>query len=516
EPPTRVTLDEEYDLMRGLTMEETPPVLAKVMGKRKPLVAMPEGRGPLYTPVLDALGIRRPIVKAPEEITFSMVKEHSLIIAGYDVEIGRMLLGRRPAPGDGVRLRVFKNPYNEREVIMLIHARDEKEVKAVARKLSHYGKYGELAFDNGKNTHKSAAETFRGVPVLRRDPSMALAPGAIPTLEEILPGLVKSRVIYVGEQHGGMAGHINQLMIIKALHETGEKVAVGMEMFQRPRQSAIDDYMAGRIDERVFLKNSGYFEHWRYDYNLYKPIIDYVKKEKIPLVALNIDGEITRKTAKQGLSALTDEEKERLPREMDFSNAKYRDDLREVFDMHRKRQTHDDFDYFLQAQILWDETMAESAHVFLAEHPGVKMVILAGNGHVAYKYGIPDRLHRRNQEPFTVIVQDQDPLEGVADYVLSTSSIEGVKAPRLGVGVEEKGGELHVVSVGENTPAGKAGLEKGDAISGMGDQEIHDLADLKFALFQLEMDSEVSIRIVRDGKEITKKLTLFDFARRHP
>ncbi|MCP4687795.1 MAG: M1 family metallopeptidase, partial [Desulfobacterales bacterium] len=47
EPPTRVTLDEEYDLMRGLTMEETPPVLAKVMGKRKPLVAMPEGRGPL-------------------------------------------------------------------------------------------------------------------------------------------------------------------------------------------------------------------------------------------------------------------------------------------------------------------------------------------------------------------------------------------------------------------------------------------------------------------------------------
>jgi uncharacterized iron-regulated protein len=84
-----------------------------------------------------------------------------------------------------------------------------------------------------------------------------------------------SRIIYVGEQHDQFAHHLNQLRVIKKLHEAGYKIAVGMEMFQVPYQKSLDDYMAGLISERRFLKESGYFSNWRFDYNLYKPIIDY-------------------------------------------------------------------------------------------------------------------------------------------------------------------------------------------------------------------------------------------------
>ncbi len=82
------------------------------------------------------------------------------------------------------------------------------------------------------------------------------------------------------------------------------------------------------------------------------------------------------------------------------------------------------------------------------------------------------------------------------------------------MGVEEKEGELLITSVGENTPAQKAGLEKGDKILNLADQEIHSLLDLKYTLFYLEMDSEASIRIMRGEEEITKELTLFHFSMR--
>ena len=52
------------------------------------------------------------------------------------------------------------------------------------------------------------------------------------------------------------------------------------------------------------------------------------------------------------------------------------------------------FDNFYQSQILWDETMAHSAADFLKEKPGYQLVVLAGEEHIMYDSGIPQRLKR--------------------------------------------------------------------------------------------------------------------------
>ncbi len=134
-----------------------------------------------------------------------------------------------------------------------------------------------------------------------------------------------------------------------------------MEMFQKPYQKTVDDYLAGRIDEGKFLNQTDYFNKWRYDYNLYKPIVDFLKEKNIPLVALNIDGDISRKTARKGIDSLSKNERKQLPDELDFSNELYRVDLHRVFDIHANETNLKDFNQFFQAQTLWDETMADSA-----------------------------------------------------------------------------------------------------------------------------------------------------------
>ncbi|PLX47585.1 MAG: hypothetical protein C0611_11185, partial [Desulfobacteraceae bacterium] len=392
----KVVMDENYALIRHLAPEETPTVLAGIMGKEKLIAVISSMKRSTYQPLIDALGVKTITYATPDNITFNQIEENSLLIAGYDNPVVKMLFGKQTVSEDGLHVKVYKNPYNTSERVALLHVADKQQAQAVQYKISHYGKYTELAFKDGRNTFKAIAESENGIKMLSRPTVRALKPDALATIDDIIPQLTVSRIIYVGEAHDQFAHHMNQLKVIKKIHDAGYKLAVGMEMFQKPYQQVVDDYLAGQIDEFSFLKKTEYFSRWRYDYNLYKPIIDYLKQQRIPLVALNIQGDLTRKVAREGMYDLSDKQKKQLPSNMNFSNETYRKDLSQVFVVHNKQEDLQDFNYFLQAQMLWDEGMAESAHRFLAKHPEHKMVILAGNGHVRHKYGIPDRLYRRN------------------------------------------------------------------------------------------------------------------------
>jgi aminopeptidase N len=187
-----------------------------------------------------------------------------------------------------------------------------------------------------------------------------------------------------------------------------------------------------------------------------------------------------------------------------------------VFRLHTDHMDFQDFNYFLQSQILWDEGMAESAHQFMAKNPEYKMVILTGNGHIRHRYGIPERLYRRNHEPFTVVVQDEEIEYGSADYVLMSTELKGRKSPLLGVIVEEKDQGLVVMGIRDNTPARKAGLRQGDIIIRFAGKPIRSLGDLKRTLFFSEMGSTLEIRLKRNDKPLVKEIELFDFERSSP
>jgi uncharacterized iron-regulated protein len=509
EMPYKAVIDENYTMMRHLAPEEIPPILAGIMGKQEVIVVVASGQRSRYQSIIDAFGVENMRYVTPDTLTFRDIKENSVLIAGFNHPTVNMLFGKQGVPKDGVRIKVYKNPYNVWERIALLHAKNKTEAQSAQRKIPHYGKYTELAFSGGRNTSKTTIQADNGIPVLSRPLPRVLTPHGLTTVDRMIPYLTASRIIYIGERHNRFAHHINQLQLIKKMHNAGYNLAVGMEMFQTPFQPVINDYLAGRIDERTFLEKTEYFSTWGYDYNFYKPIIDYLKQQNLPLVALNIYGEISRKVARDGIYSLSANEKKQLPDSMDFSNERYRKDLKEVFLLHKEQGGVRDFSCFLQAQILWDEVMAESARKFLTDHPEHKLVILAGNGHLRHNYGIPDRLYRRNHEPFSVVVQDEEIEDGIADYVLITENLEGETSPRLGVRVEEKDNSLEVMGVSPKSPAKKAGLQKGDVIQVLGGQPIKSLADLKLALFYSNLGHRLKIQILRAGNTLDQEIELF-------
>lgn len=69
-------------------------------------------------------------------------------------------------------------------------------------------------------------------------------------------------------------------------------------------------------------------------------------------------------------------------------------------------------------------------------------------------------------------------------------------------------GGVVILEVADNSPAKKAGLEKGDIIISLGDKDISSLAEFRYELYKHKINEEVTVKYIRDGKEKTTKVTL--------
>lgn len=333
-------------------------------------------------------------------------------------------------------------------------------------------------------------------------------------LETLIPALADSRVVLIGETHDRLEHHLVQLEILRGLHAIDPQIAIGMEAFQQPFQRHLDDYVAGKLSERELLRESEYYERWRFDFRLYAPILRFAREHELPLIALNLPVEITRKVGKEGIEALSDEERAEIPEEIDRSDAEYEGRLEEVFERHPRIEGRS-FERFLEVQLLWDEGMAERAAGFLESHPEYRFVILAGSGHIAYGSGIPRRLVRRiPASTAVVLVGWEGEFEpGLGDYLLLTQERDLPAAGRIGAFLDEDDGRLEVSSCTSGSACEKAGLKSGDQILALDGQPITSMADLKLVMWDKSPGDRIEMEIRRKRwlggpRQLTREIVL--------
>jgi len=494
--PEKIVMDEDYDIARQLSNKEFPPVIARLIGDEKIVAVSPIGKKELYSGVIEMLEERNAAHKEAGEIKDSDIKASSLVIMGNDNPLIERLYGKPETIDAGFSIIVRNNPWNQQKVAAIINGRTKEEIDTAFRKIFHYGEYSALAFDRGKNIYKRTDESGRGIAVNLFEQPMAVEVSALKTLNDVINSVSGKKIIYIGEHHDQFAHHNVQFQVIKGLYAKNKKVAIGMEMFQMPFQGILNGYIAGRISEKEFLKKSEYFKRWGFDYNLYKPILDFAREEKIPLVALNIRREIVAKVSKSGLDSLSEEEKKEMPRQMDFSDNEYRDRLTKVFKMHKNAKERN-FDFFYQSQVLWDETMSMSIDEFLKKNPDYQIVVLAGSGHIQYGSGIPKRVFRRNGYDYAVVLNDADIEKTIGDYIIFPGTLEGVTAPKLMVSLREEKGRVVIEGFSENSVSEKAGLKAGDMILSIDSELIDSVEDVRIHLFYKKKGETVKVKALR-------------------
>ncbi len=217
--------------------------------------------------------------------------------------------------------------------------------------------------------------------------------------QKILAQLQTANIIYLGETHDSESDHQQQLAIIQTLFKHKSKLAIGMEMFQRPAQPLLDRYLAAKITTAELRQQTEFDRRWGFKWEYYAPILEFAKAHRLPIIALNTPTEITRKVAREGWESLTPAELQYIPpiAEIDRSNAKYQQMILASYQQHAGivSISSKSFDRFYTAQLLWDETMAERVANFVKQNPDYQTIVLAGRSHIIYGYGIPDRVFRR-------------------------------------------------------------------------------------------------------------------------
>lgn len=332
------------------------------------------------------------------------------------------------------------------------------------------------------------------------DQTRVLDTRALTDMERLLDAIADRRVIFVGETHDRYEDHLTQLQVVDGLRRRGKDLAIGVEFFQQPYQAPIDAYLAGEIDEPEFLRRTQYFDRWRFDYRLYRPILRLAREHRIPVIALNLESELTRRVGEVGIDGLDAAERARLPAQLDRSDSAYRARIKAVFDQH-PGQDAKRFDRFMEVQLLWDEGMAERAARYLTDHPGKTLVILAGAGHIEYGQGIPGRLRRRAPvTAATLLNAGQRALDpAAADYLLFPGRVELPAAGMLGVMLEEQGdgqGAL-ILGFGNGSGAQAAGLKEGDRIVRIGDRPVTGYADIRIALLDRQPGQRLPVEARR-------------------
>lgn len=219
------------------------------------------------------------------------------------------------------------------------------------------------------------------------------------TGDQVLRAVQGARLVLVGEHHTTESHHRDQLRIIRFLKESDVALSIGMEMFRKDQQEALDRWVAGDISEAEFRPI--YLDNWNFPWELYRDIFVYARDNKIPMVGLNVSRGITRQVASQGFASLSDQQRGELEGVTCNVTREYRDYIRRAYGAHGHGNM--DFIRFCEAQLVWDTAMAIHAVNHLEEHPGQVMVLLAGSAH-ARKMGIPYQVQSRRPTPLAVLL----------------------------------------------------------------------------------------------------------------
>lgn len=314
-------------------------------------------------------------------------------------------------------------------------------------------------------------------PILADSNNTCLTPGqwAQPTnvgaepasVGQILARSRKSDFVLLGEAHDNPDHHLWQLQALSMLLGQRDEMVIGMEMFPRRVQPVLDRWVAGDLTEAQFLEQSDWNRVWRFDPELYLPILRFARLNRIPLVALNVERSLISETSTRGWEAIAENVREGVTDPAPASEA-YREILRSVFEQHSERQDSE-YERFVQAQLVWDRAFAQALADAASSHPGSLIIGIIGSGHLRYGHGVPHQLGSLGQQNVVVWLPMTasgrcDEVADIADAVFGVKNSERIAPPRLGIYLQDTDNGIEIRDVLPGSVAEAAGFISGDRI----------------------------------------------------
>ena len=171
-----------------------------------------------------------------------------------------------------------------------------------------------------------------------------------------------------------------------------------MEMFERDVQPALDDYLAGAIDEPTFLAGARPWPNYAEDY---RPVVQLAKREHLDVIAANVPRPLAARVSREGLEPVRSQRW--MPADVQPYPGAYRMRFEDAMGDAGGSSAHeippDAMDRWYTAQVVKDEAMAESIQRWIEDHwPDGFVVHWCGKFHSDRRLGTVERLLRRRPD----------------------------------------------------------------------------------------------------------------------
>jgi uncharacterized iron-regulated protein len=339
------------------------------------------------------------------------------------------------------------------------------------------------------------------------------ATGRDRSTSEVIARAARARVVLLGEHHDRADDHRWQLQTIAALAARRDSVVLGFEMFPRRMQPVLDRWVAGELDAPQLLRDTGWARVWGFPPELYLPLFEFARLNRVPMRALNVDRTLVARVGREGWAAIPAAEREGITDPAPPSAA-YQTALSEVMAAHGAHAGADAGDElarrrFVEAQLTWDRALAEGLAEGARRWPDALVIGVLGSGHLEHGHGVPHQLAALGVRDVVVLLPwdagrsctglTSDLADAVFGIPPSTATAR--TPPRLGVtlAADPRGARVREVAAGSIAAA--AGLRRGDVIVEAAGAPVRTPDDLRAMVDLQAPGTWLPLRVLRGGRE---------------
>lgn len=313
------------------------------------------------------------------------------------------------------------------------------------------------------------------------------SPPTAVTASNIIADMAKRDVVLLGEFHDEDDHHRWQLQTLAALHVLRPNMVIGFEMFPRRVQPVLDRWVSGELTLKQFLESVEWDKVWNTSPDLYVPLFQFARINRIPMIAMNVDNALNKAVREKGWDQVPEALREGVGRAAPPSDA-YREFLFDVYrghaDVHgakgsKPAKADAGFRNFVESQTTWDRAMAEALAkpVLAAQGMDKPLAVgILGSGHAQFGYGVPHQLRDLGVKNTGILITMPTSTEcknirpGMANavFALPGQAADKQEPPRLGVRLEGDDGGIRLVDVTAGSLADRTGLKAGDRLLEVG------------------------------------------------
>ncbi|MBC8555922.1 MAG: ChaN family lipoprotein [Gammaproteobacteria bacterium] len=237
------------------------------------------------------------------------------------------------------------------------------------------------------------------------------------SINEVVDKLAGYDVVVFGEAHGHPAVHLAQMQLFELLNkQSQQEYALSLEQFERDTQSDLNDYLSGEIGEDQLIKVARAWDNYKYSY---RPLVEYAKLKKLPVIAANAPKHTVLCVGRKGvgyLDTLDSDQRDFVAQQINTGDSAYKQryfaflsnssshghsaDSSEMM----KKMTERSY----SAQVIRDETMAESIAKHRRDNPKQRVLHLTGSYHADYFQGTVERLQQRMPDLKIAVIHPDD------------------------------------------------------------------------------------------------------------